>query len=83
MGSYNGAEVSKLIGLFILHQLFQLVGVKNIGLYWDDGLAILENASGPTSKRIKKKDHQAIPLALLKHHSRNQARPKQFPRCYL
>ena len=32
-----------------------LVGVKNIGLYRDDGLTILENASGPTSECIKKK----------------------------
>ena len=31
------------------------MGVKNIGLYRDDGLAIRENASGPTSERIKKK----------------------------
>ena len=55
MGSYDGAEVCELVGLFILHQLSQLVGAKNIGLYRDDGLAILENASGPTSERIKKK----------------------------
>ena len=55
MGSYDGAEVCELVGLFILHQLFQLVGVKNIGIYRDNGLAILENASGPTSERIKKK----------------------------
>ena len=55
MGSYDGAEVCELVGLFILHQLSQLVGVKNIGLYREDGLAILENASGPTSERIKKK----------------------------
>ena len=49
MGSYDGGEVCELVGLFILHQLSQLVGVKNIGLYRDDGLAILENASGPIS----------------------------------
>ena len=55
MASYDGVEVCKLVGLFILHQLSQLVGVKNIGLYKYDGLAILENASGPTSECIKKK----------------------------
>ena len=55
MGSYDGAEVCELVGLFILHQLSQLVGVKNIGLYRDDGLAILENALGPTLEHIKKK----------------------------
>ena len=58
-------EVCKLVGLFILQQLSQLVGVKNISLYRDDGLAILENALDPTSERI----NQAIPPAQLKHHS--------------
>ena len=55
MGSYDGAEVCELVGLFILHQLPQLVGVKNIGHYRNDGLAMLKNISGPTSERIKKK----------------------------
>ena len=55
MDSYDAAEVCKLVDLSILHQLSQLVGVKNIDLYRDDGLAILENALGPTSERIKKK----------------------------
>ena len=43
------------VGLFILHLLSQLVRVKNIGLYREDSLAILENALGPTSERIKKR----------------------------
>ena len=55
MGSYDGADICKLIGLFILHQLSQLVGAMNISLYRDNGLAILENTSGPTSEHIKKK----------------------------
>ena len=55
MGSYDGAKVCELVGLFILHQLSQIVGVKNIGLYRDNGLAILENASGPTLEHMKKK----------------------------
>ena len=37
MGSYDGAEVCDLVGLFILSQL-QKLGLK-IGLYRDDGLA--------------------------------------------
>ena len=54
MGSYDGAEVCELVGLFILYTLSQIVGVNNIGLYRDDGLAILENSSGPESERMKK-----------------------------
>ena len=55
IGSYDGTKVCELIGLFILHQLSQIVNVRNIGFYRTDGLAILENASGPTSERLTKK----------------------------
>ena len=55
MGSYDGEEVCELVGLFILDQLSQLVGVKNICFHRDDGLAIPEKTSGPTSERIKKR----------------------------
>ena len=55
MGSFDGAEVCEVVGLFILNLISRLVGNNNIGLYRDDGLAILENASGPSSERLKKK----------------------------
>ena len=54
MGSFDGAEICELVGLFLLQQLAQVVGIDNIGLYRDDGLAILKNATGPVSERIKK-----------------------------
>ena len=55
IGSFDGAEICELVGFFLLNNLTQLVGSNNIGLYRDDGLAILENASGPSSERIKKR----------------------------
>ena len=45
MGSYNGAEVCELVGL---------LGKENVGLYRDNGLAIV-NGSGPLVERTKKK----------------------------
>ena len=54
MGSFDGAEVCEMVGLFLLHQLAKLVGKSDIGLYRDDGLAILD-ASGPDLERLKKK----------------------------
>ena len=42
MGSYNGAEIWELVGLFILNNLGQKFGKENIGLYGDDGLAIMK-----------------------------------------
>ena len=45
MGSYDGAEICKLVGLFILNSLQTLFG-KDVGLYRDDGLAVLNTKSG-------------------------------------
>ena len=56
-------EICQLVGLFLLNNLTQLVGSNNIDLYRDDGLAILENASGPSSERIKKRI-----IKLFQHH---------------
>ena len=51
MGSFAGAEVCELVGLYILYHLSSVIADKmNIGLYKDDGLAILEATLGP--KRI-------------------------------
>ena len=45
MGSYDGAEICELVGLFILNHLGKKFGKKNIGLYKDDVLAIIKNRS--------------------------------------
>ena len=54
MGSYDGAEVCELVGLYILDQLGSKYNKENIGLYRDDGLAVFENVTGPQAERIKK-----------------------------
>ena len=54
MGSYDGSETAEIIGLYILNKLSSIFGIKNIGLYRDDGLAVLNNASGPVMERIRK-----------------------------
>ena len=41
MDSYDGAEICELVGLFIFNNLGQKFGKENIGLYRDDGLAII------------------------------------------
>ena len=41
MGSFDGAEVCELVGLFLLHKL-RAKGVKDVGLYRDDGLGALK-----------------------------------------
>ena len=45
MGSWDGAEVSELIGLYLLHLLTngtnKAFEIQNVGLYRDDGLALV------------------------------------------
>jgi len=54
MGSFDGAEVCELVGLYILHILGEKYSIEGIGLYRDDGLACLHNSNGPKSDRIRK-----------------------------
>lgn len=53
MGSYDSAEISELVGLFLLHQVEKLIPQSNIGLYRDDGLAIV-NLPGPQLDKLRK-----------------------------
>ena len=52
MGSYDGAETCELVGSYLLSQLKKIPGVE-IGLYRDDGLAVLQQTPRAT-ERIKK-----------------------------
>ena len=54
MGSYDGAEICELVRLYLLGKLAPLIGTKNVGLYRDDGLAVIHQANGPKMDRIRK-----------------------------
>ena len=54
MGSYDGAEICELVGLFVLDQLKKILPRQNIGLYRDDGLAVIESTSGPKADKTRK-----------------------------
>ena len=54
MGSYDGAEVCELIGIFMLSLIGNIYNRNNIVLYRDEGLAVFKNTSGPQSEKIKK-----------------------------
>ena len=56
MGSFDGAEICELIGLYILDKLSKRLGKNNVGLYRDDGLGIYRTKSG----RLKEKLRQDI-----------------------
>ena len=55
MGSFDGAEICELVGLYLLHAITQLINTNDVGLYRDDGLAVLRNISGPKTEQLKQK----------------------------
>lgn len=55
MGSFDGAEICELVGLYMLNKLSSVIDKNNVGLYRDDGLAIISNASRPMMNKIHKK----------------------------
>ena len=54
MGTYDGAKVCELVGIFVLNKISEKYDKNDIGLFRDDGLAIFKNISGPKPERIKK-----------------------------
>ena len=54
MGSFDGAEICELVGLFILNHLGKRFGKENIGLYRDDGLAIIKSKSARLLDKTRK-----------------------------
>ena len=55
MGSYDGAEVCDLIGLYLLSELKPKFPALDLGLYRDDGLGVYTDLPGPEAERTKKK----------------------------
>ena len=51
MGAYDGAEVCELVGLFLLSQLSEKLGIEDCGLYRDDGLSA-KAENGPQADRL-------------------------------
>jgi len=55
MGSFDGAEVYELVGLYLLNEFSNIIAPERIGLSRDDGLTILPNLLGPKTERLNKK----------------------------
>ena len=54
MGMCDGAELFKLVRIYMLNVLFKKYNKNNFGLYRDGGLAVLKNKSGRNQEKIKK-----------------------------
>lgn len=57
-GSFHGAEICNLVGLFVLYKLRSGINFDSIGLYRDDGLAIINKSNGQSYENLRKKIHK-------------------------
>ena len=55
MGCFDGAEVCELVSIYILKQLKDTFQHHSVGLYGDDGIAVMKVLSGPEIERVKKR----------------------------
>ena len=81
MGSYDGVEICELVGLFILNHLGKSFGKENIGLYRDDGLAIIQQVS-TFGRQNKKRTSQSFRTIWLKNYSGIKFTRGKLSRCH-
>ena len=55
MGTFDGAEICKLVGLYVQSKLEKIFPKSNFGLYRDDGLALLRNLNRQQFDKVRKK----------------------------
>ena len=53
MGSFDGAEICELVGLYLINKLSKLLGNENMGLYRDDRVPAIETASDPILDKMR------------------------------
>ena len=54
MGSFDGAEICQIVGLYIQLKLEKILPKPNFGLYRDDRLALLRNINGQQTEKVRK-----------------------------
>ena len=55
MGANDGAEICELVGLYILTEIHKNIDFTSVGLYRDDGIAVIRSASGSSLDSYRKK----------------------------
>ena len=55
MGSYHGAELCELSGIFTQSVLQDIINKEEMGLYRDDGLIVLNKVTSQNTDKFRKK----------------------------
>ena len=54
MGSFDGAELCELVGIYLISKLLEIIPKDQSGLYRDDGLLLLRKMNGHKTDKIRK-----------------------------
>ena len=54
MGGFDKTEICKLVGFYIQSKLQKILPKSNLGLYRDDGLALLRNLNRQQTDKARK-----------------------------
>ena len=60
IGSFHGAEICELLGLYLLEHIKDMIDPKHNTLYRDDGLSVVNNYSDANLERVCKKLRRSI-----------------------
>ena len=58
MAGSDRTEVCEIVGLFLLNNLGNKLDKNSVGLYRDDGLALIKNINGHRADKIRKQFYQ-------------------------
>ena len=66
MGSLDGAETSEIIGIYLLGKIKKIIPQQQLGLYRDDGLAVINNTNAQKLDKLMKDLHELFKQEQLK-----------------
>ena len=73
MGSYDGAEVCELVGIFLQSELSEVMEKLSYGLYRDDGLGVFRRLGKPDIERRKKAYHPDLQAPWIGHYHQGKS----------
>ena len=81
MGSYDGAEVCELVGLYMLKEIKENINLNSLGLYRHDGLAYMENVKGHNADKMRKELCLEEKYQILKNNDTLNSRNELISKC--
>ena len=58
IGAYDGSEICELVGCVLLYSINKIVDLSSHGLYYDDGLSIVDKIKPKKCDGIRKRLHR-------------------------